>query len=80
MNGRHPRGVHSEGWENGQRSKPTVTKQWEQTEIELCLGDSGSMGEEQLALARAKERLCRRGNVKQSHERWVEVAGWRSKG
>lgn len=38
MNGRHPHGVHSEGWENGQRSKTVVTKQHERADIELWLG------------------------------------------
>lgn len=63
MNGRHPHGVHSEGWENGQRSKTVVTKQHERADIELCMGDPGSKGEVQLAMARAKERLRRRENV-----------------
>lgn len=65
---------------DGQRSKPTVTKQREQTAGELCLGDPGSMGEGQWARARAMEALCRRGNVKRSCEGWVEGSGWRIKG
>lgn len=78
MNGGHPRGVH--GGVDGQRSKPTVMKQHEQTAGELCLGDPGSTGEGQWARARATEALCRRGNVKRSCEGRVEGAGWRIKG
>lgn len=74
MNVGHPHGLHGEGWNSDRELNVSNVKQGP------AWGTLESPGVEQLAMVRAKGRLRGRGNVKQSHEGWVGVAGWRVEG